>query len=495
MSKAFDKVWHEGLLFKLKQNGVSGKLLEFFQSYLTNRMQRVALNGFYSEFAQIESGVPQGSVLGPLLFLVYINDLETNIRSNVKFFADDTMLYSIVDDPCKSAADLNHDLEIIEKWAYQWKMAFNPDPNKQANEILFSCKQKQVDHPPLFFNGSPVKRVTEQKHLGLIVQPNLSFEKHINEKLKKAKKNIGIIKHLNRFLPFKTLVQMYYALSRSHVDYCDIIYHLPETIHQPPGGVSLKSLMEKVEKVQYLAGLAITGAWKGTDRIKLYEELGWESLSDRRKSRRILQFHKIIDHATPSYLRDKLPPNWNVMIPLPNVFQIPRIRPRPTERYLWSFFPNATANWNHIILDFEDRPSYTKLKSHLISLYRPKAKSIFNIHDPMLLRYLFQLRLGLSKLRYHKKRHGFNDTVTDKCLCNNGIEDTHHYLLVCPLYTNHRVVLKSEFEKILHDNDITEFNFSVDLFLYGHSSLECSDNMKLLTYTLQYIKNTNRLTT
>ena len=216
------------------------------------------------------------------------------------------------------------------------EMAFNPDPNKQANEVLFSCKQKQVDHPPLFFNGSPVKRVTEQKHLGLIVQPNLSFEKHINEKLKKAKKNIGIIKHLNRFLPFKTLVQMYYALSRSHVDYCDIIYHLPETVHQPPGGVSLKSLMEKVEKVQYLAGLAITGAWKGTDRIKLYEELGWESLSDRRKSRRILQFHKIVDHATPSYLRDKLPPNWNVMIP--HVFQMSRIRPKPTERYLWSFF-------------------------------------------------------------------------------------------------------------------------------------------------------------
>ena len=143
----------------------------------------------------------------------------------------------------------------------------------------------------------------------------------------------------------------------------------------------------------------------------------------------------------------------------------------------------------------KDRPSYTKLKSHLISLYCPKAKQIFNIHDPIMLRYLFQLRLGLSKLRYHKKRHGFNDTATDKCLCNNGIEDTHHYLLVCPFYTNHRVVLKSEFEKILHDNDVIEFNFSVDLFLYGHSSLECSDNMKLLAFTLKYIRNTNRLTT
>ena len=107
----------------------------------------------------------QGSVLGPLLFLVYINDLENGIKSNVKFFADDTMLYSIVKDPLLSAADLNHDLEKINQWAKQWKMAFNPDPNKQANEVLFSCKTKKVDHPPLFFNGFPVVQVKETKHL------------------------------------------------------------------------------------------------------------------------------------------------------------------------------------------------------------------------------------------------------------------------------------------------------------------------------------------
>ena len=354
---------------------------------------------------------------------------------------------------------------------------------------------KKVDHPVLFFNGSPVKRVTEQKHLGLILQTNLSFEKHITEKLKKAKKNIGIIKLLNRFLPFKTLVQMYYALSHSHLDYCDIIYHLPETIHQPPEGVSLKSLMEKIEKVQYLAGLAITGAWQGTDRVKLYEELGWESLSDRRKSRRILQFHKILDQATPSYLRDKLPPNWNVMIPLPNVFQVVKIRSHPTDRYLWSFFPNATTSWNQIISHFEDRPTFSKLKSHLLSLHRPKAKSIFDTYNPTHLRHLFQLRLGLSQLRYHKKRHGFKDTATDRCLCKEGIEDNFHYFLVCPFYANHRLVLKSEIEKILHENEITDFIFSVDLFLYGHPSLECTENKKVIAHTLEYIKNTNRLAT
>ena len=113
ISKAFDKVWHEGLIFKLKQNGISGKLLKFFESYLYNRKQRVMINGSYSDYANIESGVPQGSVLGPLLFLVYINDLDKYIKSNVKFFADDTMLHSVVKDPSITAGDLTHDINII----------------------------------------------------------------------------------------------------------------------------------------------------------------------------------------------------------------------------------------------------------------------------------------------------------------------------------------------------------------------------------------------
>ena len=119
ISKAFDKVWHDGLIFKLKQNGVSGSLLMFFQNYQNNRKQRVVLNGSYSGFSAVEYGVPQGSVLGPLLFLIYINDLERNIKPNIKFFADDTMLFSIVKDPTISASDLNHDLNIIYQWAHQ----------------------------------------------------------------------------------------------------------------------------------------------------------------------------------------------------------------------------------------------------------------------------------------------------------------------------------------------------------------------------------------
>ena len=103
-------------------------------------------NGSYTDYSTIESGVPQGSVLGPLIFLVYINDLERNITSNVKWFAGDTVLFSIVKHPEITANYLNHDLDVIHQWAHQWKLEFNPDPNKQATEVLFSCKTSNPHH-------------------------------------------------------------------------------------------------------------------------------------------------------------------------------------------------------------------------------------------------------------------------------------------------------------------------------------------------------------
>ena len=119
LSKGFDKVWHDGIIFKLKAYGVEGKLLSLLKNYLENREQRVVLNGQTSEWRKIMSGIPQGSVLGPLLFLIYINDLLDGISSLCKIFADDTSLFSKVYDIHKSASNLNDDLEKISYWAYQ----------------------------------------------------------------------------------------------------------------------------------------------------------------------------------------------------------------------------------------------------------------------------------------------------------------------------------------------------------------------------------------
>ena len=143
----------------------------------------MVLNDSYSNYSIVESGVPQNSVLGLLIFLIYINDLERNIKSNIKFFADDTMLFSIVNDPAISANNVNNDLNILHQWAHQWKMEFNPDLTKQATEALDSCKKSGPNHLQLIFNGTSVAKVNVQKHLCLILDSRLTFEKHLNEKI------------------------------------------------------------------------------------------------------------------------------------------------------------------------------------------------------------------------------------------------------------------------------------------------------------------------
>ena len=147
ISKAFDKVWHEGFIFKLQQNSISNDLLNILSDFLRNRKQRVTLNGQSSSWTNVNAGVPQGSILGPLLFLIYINDLPDGLSSNAKLFADDTSLFSVVHDINTSTIELNSDLKKINDWAFQWKMTFNPDSSKQAQEIIFSRKLKKATHP------------------------------------------------------------------------------------------------------------------------------------------------------------------------------------------------------------------------------------------------------------------------------------------------------------------------------------------------------------
>ena len=355
------------------------------------------------------------------------------------------MLFSIVKDPALSANNLNYDLDIIQQWGHQWKMEFNPDPTKQATELLFSCKKFSPNHLQLIFNGIAVAKVKDQKHLGLILDSSLSFEKHLNEKIIKAKNNVGILKHLSKFLPVKTLDQMYKALVRSHLDYYDIIYHIPFHQNQAPLGITLHSLMEKVERIQNQAALAVSGAWRGSSRSKLYEELGWETLSDM--CRRILHIHKIFNHKTPSYLNDKLPPKCSALFS-GNTRNTFREMICKSNRYMNSFFPDAIASWNNFIKHFDDVLSFDILKKHINTFFRPTTKSIFGIHDPVDLRYLFELRVRLSPLRSHKFRHNFTDTPFEICRCNQGIEDTNHFLFLCPNYATPRATLAASITNI-----------------------------------------------
>ena len=154
ISKAFNKFWNEGVIFKLKQNGISGNLLELLADFLKDRKQSIVLNGQVSNWTDVTAGVPQGSILCSLLFLIYINHLAIGLSSNAKLFADATSLFSVTHDVNTSANELNNDLAKTNNWVFRSKINFNPDLNKQAQEIIFSRKsKKKKNHPPLFFNN------------------------------------------------------------------------------------------------------------------------------------------------------------------------------------------------------------------------------------------------------------------------------------------------------------------------------------------------------
>ena len=131
----------------MKQNGISGNFLETLTDFSKDQKQRVVLNGKNSARVSIEAGVPQSSILGPLLFLIYIDDLTDNLSTNAKLFVDDTSLFFVVHDIATSSCDSNYDLKRVREWAFQWKMSFNPEPSKQAQEVIFTHKLQKKDYP------------------------------------------------------------------------------------------------------------------------------------------------------------------------------------------------------------------------------------------------------------------------------------------------------------------------------------------------------------
>ena len=469
ISKAFDKVWYEGLIFKLKSNGIDGVLLKLLENYLTGRKQRVVLNGIESKWEQVYSGVPQGSVLGPLLFLIYINDLTTNIKSNMKLFADDSSLFARVYDCNATQIQLLLDLDNITKWANQWKMKFNPDITKQAIEVIFSHKYKKPIHDPLVFNNIPVARESSTKHLGIILDDHLSFRKHIKLSIEKANKGIALMKYLSKYVNRKVLDQTYKLYVRPHLDYGDVIYH-----------GQLTDMMKSLESVQYKAALIVTGCIKGTSMVKLYDEVGWESLNARRIYHRFLLYYQIRNNEKPAYLKK----------------HIKALPERRTLRYERSFFPFCKLNWDFLDDDIKNAATVGIFKSKYITKIRPPKRNVFDVRDKYGLSLLTRLRVDFSDLREHRFRHNWN-CPSPICKCNSENESTEHFLLRCPLHNIQRHDLFSalsnilKINKILLTNNLPSKNI-VEMLLFGSVENNVVCNKLIIEATIVFLKSTCR---
>jgi hypothetical protein len=250
IAKAFDRVWHRGLLKKLYVYGVRGCLLKVIESFLSDRSLRVVLDGFISREYPVKAGVPQGSVLGPTLFLIYINDMGDNLANPLHHFADDTTTHSAVpkhEDPTQASLSLQMDLLKIEKWSDAWMINFNASKTK---ELLITRSKVPREHPSFIFKNEAIKRVDELRLLGIHFSTDLSWNNHLDRVRTSCARKLGVTLRCKNLLPSSSIIPLYKSCIRPIAEYgCPLFAGAPKTLLAP---------LQKIQNRANRAGCAST---------------------------------------------------------------------------------------------------------------------------------------------------------------------------------------------------------------------------------------------
>ena len=484
-SAAFDRVWHDGLLYKLQSKGITGKLLQWLESYLKNRQQRVVIKGQYSEWSRVAAGVPQGSILGPLLFLIYIDDIVNDIEANIFLFADDTSILEAITDPKITFERINRDLSKLSVWSEQWLVNFNPTKTKY---IIFSKRTENRQYPSLYIGDTEIKRVKQHKQLGLLFSEDMTFEAHINENCQKAMNRLTALKRLGSKIPRKSRLSIYISFIRPVLEFGFQLYDN-----------SPKDQLDQIENVQRQAALFITGAYKKTSHAKLLKELGLTTLAHRRQQQKIQFIYKATNNLLPQYIEELIPTRVGLRADynLRNPDSIPI--PKTTKNYfLKSYIPSSIKAWNDTTADIRRSKSTEALKAKLAKLYGSKLYPLYLLGDgPGGINHS-RLRMGLSGLNAHRKKYHFIQEATCQ-YCNFKHEDPVHYLLHCPAFAVHRQQMLQDLASDVPDTVGAFLNYSVQPRLAGGFAtlmLNGTGDRKidelLFTHVQNYISKTQR---
>ncbi len=295
VSKAFDKVYHPALLHKLESYGIEGDLLAWLASYLKGRRQKVVINGVSSDWNEINASVPQGSILGPLLFLVYVNDLVDDLISTPYLFADDTSLFMTIDplNVDRTFNQVNRDLSLLSEWAWQWRVTFNAS---KTVYMIITNKTQDQNYPDLYLDGTKLTKVISHKHLGVTLTHNMKWGIHIDAAISKANKRLHGIRRIRFLITRKARILLYKALVLPLLEYGNILYD----------NCSMY-LKQRLESVQRQAALVCTCAFRNAGYTNLLTELGWPSLEERRKYFRLTTMYKMVNSHVPEYLCNLAP--------------------------------------------------------------------------------------------------------------------------------------------------------------------------------------------
>ena len=316
-SKAFDSVSHKKLLFKLRQIGVSTEITSWIEGFLTDRRQFVYVDGFESLSCKVLSGVPQGSVLGPLLFILYINDLPSQITSECRLFADDALVFNTRE----NNKTLQEDLEILENWSLTWQLSFNP------NKCAFLAIDEKITTQQYFLHNTLIQNVKSHPYLGVEISNDLKWDHHIDKIVSKANKVRGMLSRVLNTADTKTRMVAYKTLIRSNLEYACQVWD-----------PFLQKDIKTLEKVQNKSLRFIYRIKSFISFTKLREECGIDSLQDRRKAHRLKLYCKV---AQSKVITNRFIEQNQHYTRQENNLYIPSIK---SSAYFNSFWPKTTRD-------------------------------------------------------------------------------------------------------------------------------------------------------
>ena len=328
--KAFDTPPHELLKSKLFGYGIGGKTLKWIDSFLCFRQQRVVVNGVKSDWAPVLSGVPQGTVLGPLLFSLYINDISSDIESEIRLFADDCVCYREIKDE-KDTMKLQRDIDRLGSWARKWGMRFQP---VKCNMMQLTRKRIKKIHASYTLEGTNLENVESIKYLGVTITSDLRWNTHVSNVCTKANRTLGFLRRNLHSCPQEVKEAAYKGLVRPVLDYGSSVW-------DPPGVV----LQEELESVQKRAARFVTGNYdyETGSMTGILGQLKWESLKKRRKDNRLILLYKGLKGKASVPTDDLIPKTRRCRNQHSMAFQTPIAN---TDVYKGSFFPQTIRDWN-----------------------------------------------------------------------------------------------------------------------------------------------------
>ena len=353
LSKAFDSIHHQLLLSKLDGVGVHGAELAWFQSYLYDRTQCVSIGKARSSFRPISSGVPQGSILGPLLFIVFMNKLPAKIMScETQLYADDTILY------ChgKTVAEVRQKLTVAFQTANQCFQENCLRVNFKKTHTMFlgrKRRQHELVEPHIEHDGQPIRNEQTAKYLGVLIDDKLNWKQHIDSVAKKVGRNLGILRRVSKHLPMKTRKMLFNAIVLPHLDYCCVVW-----------ANCTKELQQKLQRLHNYGMRIILQVPARSPSSMSRAKLRWTTLEQRRALQQLRVVHHCIHGAAPEYL-------WSLFRWQPGTVRTRGqlklfLKAHKSEIYSKSFQYSGARNWNQLpdaIKTTRNRCTFTKLVS------------------------------------------------------------------------------------------------------------------------------------